>query len=237
MTPVIAIRPQPGCDATVAAAGARDLGVHGFPLFVVRAMPWQPPEAGSLDALLIGSANAFRHGGASLSACLGKPVYAVGRATAEAARTAGFEVAATGNGGLQTMLADLRPEHRRLLRLSGEVRVDLSPPPGVGIVERLVYASEPQPMPAALVEQLRKPAVVLLHSGEAARHFAWLCDRQGIDRSHIALAAIGQRVAAAAGEGWRAKAWSAAPDDAALLALAKELCQTAGSSQEPQDRG
>lgn len=236
MTPVIVIRPQPGCDATVAAARALGLEARGFALFDVRALPWQAPDADSFDALLIGSANALRHGGAGLAACGGKPVYAVGQATADAARAAGFEVVATGKGGLQALLAELRPDHRRLLRLSGEARVDLAPPPEVSIVERLVYASEGQPMPPALAALLQEPAVVLLHSGEAARHFAWQCDRVGIDRRRISLAAIGPRVAAAAGDGWRTVAWAALPADAALLALAGEMCQIAASSQEQQDR-
>ena len=236
MTPVIVIRPQPGCDATVAAARAMGLDARAFPLFAVRALPWSAPDPQSYDALLIGSANAFRHGGENLAACRGKPVYAVGQTTADAARAAGFEVAAVGRGGLQMLFAQLRPEHRRLLRLSAELRVDLAPPPGVTIVERRVYASEPQPPPPELGDLLAASATVLLHSGEAARHFAGLCGRLGIDRSRIALAAIGQRVAAAAGEGWRDAAFAATPDDAALLALAREMCQTPGSSQEPQDR-
>lgn len=79
MIPLIVIRPQPGCDASVAAARARGLDAHGFPLFAVRALDWQPPAPDSFDALLIGSANALRHGGAALAAWRGKPAYAVGR--------------------------------------------------------------------------------------------------------------------------------------------------------------
>ena len=46
MIPLIVIRPQPGCDASVAAARARGLDAHGFPLFAVRALDWQPPAPG-----------------------------------------------------------------------------------------------------------------------------------------------------------------------------------------------
>jgi uroporphyrinogen-III synthase len=225
MIPLIVIRPQPGCDASVAAARARGLDAHGFPLFAVRALDWQPPAPDSFDALLIGSANALRHGGAALAAWRGKPAYAVGRTTADAARAAGLDVIATGHGGLQAMLAGLRPEHTRLLRLAGRERVDLTPPAGTTLAERVLYASEPLPLPPPLAALLAGGAVVALHSGEAARHFAALCTHRGLDRARIALAAIGPRVAAAAGTGWAALAAAPRPDDDALLALAHQMCQ------------
>lgn len=236
MIPAIIIRPQPGCDATVAAARPLGLDARGFPLFAVRPVAWQPPDPATIDALLIGSANALRHGGPATGAYRGKPAYAVGKASAEAARAAGLDVIATGEGGLQAMLGDLRPAHRRLLRLAGEARVELEPPRDVTIAERIVYTSEPLPLPPALEALLRAPAVVVLHSGEAIRHFAALCDAHRIDRAPIALAAIGPRVAEAAGHGWRAVAAPARPNDAALLALAHQMCQTGGGSGIFQDR-
>jgi len=237
MIPIIVIRPQPGCDATVAAAWAQALDARGFPLFIVKPVAWEPPPAESVDALLIGSANALRHGGPGLAAYNGKPAYAVGAATAEAGRIAGLDIVATSNGSLQAVLDDLRTGHRRLLRLAGRERVELSPPPGVTIVERTVYASKPQPLPGALRNLLAKPAVVLLHSAEAARHFAYLCERGGVTRAHLSLAAIGPRVAEAAGQGWRAVAAAASPDDAALLALAREMCQEPAGSVEMARQG
>jgi len=237
MIPAIVIRPQPGCDATVAAAQDLGLDARGFPLFAVSAVAWQAPEPAEIDALLIGSANALRHGEAAIETYRGKPAYAVGKASAEAAGAAGLEVIAAGEGGLQGMLGDLRPEHRRLLRLAGKAHVDLEAPAGVTIVERIVYASDPLPLPPGLAAILREPAVVALHSGEAARHFAALCDANGIDRATISLAAIGPRVAEAAGHGWRAVKAATRPNDAALLALTHEMCQTADGSRILQDKG
>lgn len=225
MIPLVVIRPQPGCDATLASASHAGLPVHGFPLFAVRPVAWSPPEPATIDALLLGSANAIRHAGPALAAYRNKPVYAVGRTTADAGREAGLAVALAGEGGLQAVLGKLQPEHRRLLRLAGNVRTELAAPPGVSLVERIVYASEPLPMPSALAELLRRPAVVMLHSAEAARHFAGLCDSHGIARGNLALAAIGPRVAAAAGEGWKAVACAEKPNDTALLALAEQMCQ------------
>lgn len=225
MKPVIVIRPQPGCDSTVAAARALGLDAHGFPLFEVRPVAWDPPAPDSFDAVVLGSANAPRHAGPALAAYAGKPTYAVGAVTAEVAREARLDVVMTGAGGLKSVLARLTPGHRRLLRLSGRERVALEPPPHVAMQERIVYASEPLPLPPELAALLRAPALVLLHSAEAAHRFAALCDENRIDRSIVALAALGPRVASGAGTGWAALRTAPAPRDAAVLALAQEMCQ------------
>lgn len=226
MMPAIIIRPQPGCDATVAAARAAGLDARGFPLFAVTPVAWQPPPADTVDAVLLGSANAIRHAGSGLAVLRGKPAYAVGQTTATAARNAGLNVIDTGEGGLQPVLSRVRPEHRRLLRLAGRERIVLTPPAGVEMAECVVYASEPQPMPDELATLLHAgPALVLLHSAEAARHFAASSDARGIARGTIALAVIGPRVAQAAGEGWARLECAPRPGDAALLALAARMCQ------------
>lgn len=225
MTRLIVIRPEPGCSATVAAARALGLAAEGWPLFTVEPKDWELPDPAHFDALLIGSANALRHGGPGLAALAALPAYCVGAATAEAARAAGFAVAATGQGGLQPMLGQLAPTHRRLLRLAGRERVELTLPPGVSLTECVVYASNPQPLPAQLEPE---GAVVALHSAEAARHFAAECDHAGLSRACIALATIGPRVTAAAGSGWASVVTADSADDAALLAQARALCQDAG---------
>lgn len=232
MMPVIAIRPQPGCDATVSRLKGMGLDARDYPLFQIRPISWEPLDAESIDALLLGSANAIRYGGTALEAYRGKPAYAVGNKTAEAARDAGLEIAATGTGVLQDLFAWLQPSHQRLLRLAGKQRVELVPPEGVELVERIVYSSDPLPMPQELAEILAKPALVLLHSAEAARHFTSCCEARKIDRSRISLAVIGPRVSEAAGPGWCALRAAADPNEDALLALAEQMCQEA---PEPQD--
>jgi uroporphyrinogen-III synthase len=68
-------------------------------------------------------------------------------------------------------------------------------------------------------------ALVLLHSAATASHFAAECDRLGLPRAGITLAALGPRIAAAAaGQGWVAVHTAARPDEAALMQLAFDLC-------------
>jgi uroporphyrinogen-III synthase len=221
--PIIAIRPEPGCSATVEAGRAAGLAIEGHPLFDVRPLAWEPPPADAIDALLLGSANAIRHGGPGLDAFRAKPVYAGGEATAAAAEAAGFTLATVGQGDLQSLL-DTLAAPLRLLRVSGAEHVPLALSPGIEIETRVAYESAPLPLPAALAGRLRDGAVVLLHSGAAARHFGAECDRRGVPRNTITLAALAPRIAAAAGEGWREVRSAAAPSEAALLALARHMC-------------
>jgi uroporphyrinogen-III synthase len=220
---VLAIRPQPGCDATVVAGRAAGVPVTGCSLFEIGPLPWEPPPPDSIDGLLLGSANAVRHAGKGLALFAGKPVYAVGEATAEAAREAGFPVAETGPGVLQALLDRLAGVQLRLLRLTGAEHVPVSPPPGIEIEVRVAYESVPRALPSELARRL-DGALVLLHSAAAARHFAAECDRIGAARSGISLAALGPRIAAAAGSGWRRVACAEEPREAALLALARDMC-------------
>lgn len=227
--PVIVIRPEPGCTQTVDSGAAIGLDMLGCPLFEIVSRAWSVP-ADKTDGLLIGSANALRYGGPGLEALRTLPVLAVGEATAAAARAAGFTVERTGAGGLQALVDGLAgPRH--LLRLAGEEHVPLRLPPGVVIETRVVYAGEPRSMPSTLADRLGTGAVVLLHSGVAAKHFAAECARLGISRAQIRLAALAPRIAALAGEGWGEVVAAAQPSDGALLALAADLCHVRPSGK------
>lgn len=225
MVPLVIIRPEPGNAASTAAARMLHMDARGFPLFEVVPKSWEAVLPGRYDALLVGSANVFRHGGRGLAALHGLPVYAVGEATAAAARAAGFVLATTGAGAMQALLGELDKGHQRLLRLTGQERVGLALPKSATMDERVVYASQPRALPAELAALLREPAIVALHSAEAAHHLTAECVRCGIRRAPIRLAALSPRIGAAAGEGWGEVAAGARPDDKALLALARQMCQ------------
>lgn len=225
MVPLVVIRPEPGCAASVAAARAAGLDARGFALFEVAAKSWEAVPAAGYDALLAGSANVFRYGGPGLPALSALPVLAVGEATAEAARAAGFAVAATGTGGLQKLLETLPRGCRRLLRLAGDERIALTPPRRVTIDERVVYTTRAVPFPPELAALLRGPAIIALHSADAARHLAAQCVSHGLRRARLRIAALSPRIAAAAGDGWGEVAAAPIPDDKALLALARQMCQ------------
>lgn len=223
--PLALLRPEPGWSASAAAARAAGLEFLGHPLFTGEPLAWEPPE-GAFDALLAGSAAAFRLGGPQLAGLRSLPVHAVGAATADAAREAGFTVARTGTEGVQQLLDEVAGETRRYLRLAGEERVPLAPPPGQSIVEVAVYRMVPQALNAEFAAALAEVRpLVALHSAAAAEHFGAEVDRLGIARGTLFLLALAPRVAKAAGLGWAALHIADAPSEPALLAKAAALCK------------
>jgi uroporphyrinogen-III synthase len=220
---LLALRPQPGLAATLEKARALGLAITGCALSEIRAAAWDCPDPARYDGLLIGSANAILHGGEGLSRLTALPVFAVGEATAAAARAAGFTVAMVGSGGLQGVL-DAIPGPAHLLRIAGEERTVLTPPPGVTFDEVIAYRSVSLPLDPALPVLASGEVLALLHSAATARHFAEECARLGVARGRITLAALGPRIAAAAGEGWQAVHCAASPDEASLMQLAFDLC-------------
>ena len=223
--PLALLRPEPGWSASAAAARAAGLKVLGRPLFAAEAVAWQLP-AGPFDALLAGSGSAFRLGGEGLASLASLPVYAVGDATAEAARAAGFKVARTGEGGLQQLLDGAAGKPLRFLRLAGEARVDLTPRPGQTVTERVVYRMAPVPIGIDFAEEIRRTKpIVALHSAAAAAYFAQELERLGIARGELTVLALGTRIAEIVGPGWAALHIADRPSDAALLAKAASLCK------------
>ena len=212
MKKLILIRPEPGASASVDRAAALGLAAVAMPLFELRAVAWEAPDPLAYDALLVTSASAMRLGGDGLTQLRGLRVVAVGTATASAARAAGFEVAIAGAGGVDTVLSDI-PADARLLHLSGRDFVESGRP-----MDRItVYESVSLPPPDA---DMFAGSVVALHSPRAADAFAATVRR----RASVAVVALSDAVAAKAGHGWLRLVIAAVPTDAALLALAAELC-------------
>ena len=220
--PLIALRPEPGLSSTLNHAKEMGLEVRGFALSRVEAVEWMPPSRAEFDGLLIGSASAFHHGGNALENFTHLPVYAVGKSTAKAAKDIGFKVETVGTGGLQGVLDGLTAP-LRLLRLAGEERIDLAAPHGISITERVVYRVVTQPLPDDAAELLRSGATALLYSAASAAHFAQECERHSLDKSRISLAALGPRIADAAGRGWRAIHVPDRPNEGELLEMLHAL--------------
>ena len=226
MSQAIVIRAEPGLSATLARCEEVGLPALGEPMFAVEPLAWDAPDPIGYDGVLLGSANAIRYGGDQLTALKSLPAYCVGDATADAVRESGFDIATVGGGGLQSLVDGLAGQSLNLLRLAGEKHVALLPAETVHLEQRIVYRSRALPMPGSVSEALALGGVVLLHSAEAAKHFASECDAKCLDRSTIDCALIGPRLADAVGTGWRSVSWPEKPDDDALVAFVRALWQT-----------
>lgn len=217
MRPLVILRPEPGAGQTLANAKARGLETTSIPLFVVEPVSWAIPKVSAFDGLLLTSANAVRMAGADLSALTALPVFAVGEATASAARAGGFDVAKIGDAGVAELIRSL-PSELALLHLCGADRRD----PAAGnhsITPLIVYRSRALPEPCG-VEQIGG-AVVLVHSPRAGARLSELIP----DHEHTAVVAISPAAAEACGSGWETVQVAGSPDDQALLSLAERLCK------------
>jgi len=143
----------------------------------------------------------------------------VGKATADAARRGGFEVAGVGEAGAAALIDQAEAAGvRRALHLAGRERTIAAG----GIVAQVatVYASERR-TPADVARLTGNIALV-----QSARGGAWLgalVDTHAIDRSGIALVAVSPSVAAAAGSGWEQVIVPAAMTSEALIEAAIAL--------------
>jgi uroporphyrinogen-III synthase len=221
---VLILRPQPGADETAERARARGLEPVVAPMFTVRPLPWAAPHADRLEAVLLTSANAARHGGEGLAAFRQLPCYAVGEATALAAAEAGFGHVRTGPADGAAVLQMMeRDGIKRAFHPTAPETSEL-PTTGVELVKVSVYASEATDrLSDVAVAAIHAGAIVLLHSPRAASLFS---DLVGELRGQTRIAAISDATAAAAGAGWSGVAVALEPRDEALLAAADELADT-----------
>jgi uroporphyrinogen-III synthase len=211
---ILVVRPEPGASETVRRARERGLDAFAVPLFEVEPVEWQAPDPTEFDALLLTSANAVRHGGEGLETLKSLPVYAVGAATADAAREAGFTIAQAGSGGVDQLLTSIDPS-LRLLHLCGEDRKKVEAKQAITSI--VVYRSRAIEAPDL---PLADGGIALIHSPRAGRRFAELVTQRGT----MAVVAISPAAAEAAGTGWKSIAAADRPTDDALLALAARLC-------------
>lgn len=227
MIPLVLLRPQPGNDASAARAREMGLAVIQIPLFDVLPADGGPLPAGPFDALLLTSINGVRFGATVMSAFAGLPIYAVGEATAYAARIAGHQKVITGGGDAQSTATMMAADGRRnVLHVAGE---DVRPfdSQGISILRHTVYRSVERD--ADTVRAALKglgPMVVAIHSPRAAVLFASLIPATRRMRIHVV--AISEAAARVCGKGWASVTVSEAPNDTALLHCVETLCIRAG---------
>lgn len=224
---IFAVRPEPGLSATIMMGAEMGVPIVGLPLSQIVPRGWTLPALDEIDGLLIGSANAIRHGGEKLDALAHLPVLAVGEKTAGLARAAGLKVEAVGTGGLQQVIDALAPDHERhLLRLAGLNHVELSLPSWIEVTTRVVYHVEHTDISEETAAMLEQGCTILLHSAGSALHLAYETERLGIDRASITIMALAPRISASVGTGWARVMTAPRPDEPTLLALARDMCQT-----------
>jgi uroporphyrinogen-III synthase len=229
---ILVTRPEPGAAETAARVAALGLTPILAPALVLTPRPFTIPRA---QAVLLTSRAAAR----ALPESPGIPALAVGEATAEAARAAGWRAEAAGGTAedlARLAAARLDPAKGPLLLAVGEgyaldLQADLRRL-GFRVIRRVAYAATPAPaLPEAARAALRSGRVsaMLVHSPRSALCAITLLRAAGFgeEAGGIELLAISRRVAEQAVRAllpfaWRAVRVAARPEEAALLALLGE---------------
>jgi uroporphyrinogen-III synthase len=237
VTPRTVLVTRPAEDAWPLARHIEALGHRALcePLLVIRFLDDTTLDLTGARALAFTSANGVRalvhaHPDAPR---LGLPAFAVGAATAAAARAAGFANVVTGGGDVETLaraiVTELRPGGGTVVHVAGRERagdlVAALAAEGVEARRAVLYAADAvESLSPGTVEALRAGTVddVIIFSPRTARRFVTLLARAGLARAAgcLRLIALSHRVVEAAqGPKFAAVAVAARPDTEALLDL------------------
>lgn len=224
---VLVTRPEPGGSATAAFLRERGYVPVLAPCLTIEPLPATFPSR--CDAIVIASAQALP---GLPHAFHPVPLFAVGDATADRARHAGFQRVHSASGTakeLAALVARTMPHAARLLLPCGEGHsLDLARAlrlAGLKVSRRVVYRSAPAPFlaPAAQAaldaEEIDR---VMIFSPATARRFASLVTSAGLARTlHRAIAVAISPAAAAplARLGFEAIRTAVSPDQDHMLSL------------------
>jgi uroporphyrinogen-III synthase len=227
-TPVWITRAEPGAGETAAAVRALGLGLAPVvePLLEVRTLEVGAADLADIGALAFTSANAVRAFAARWPE-RAWPVFAVGAATARAARDAGFGAVVSAEGDVAALARTIIAT--RSERSEGVVLHAAAAEPAGDLIGALASAGVPArrlalyetvaraPGPAAAA-LLSGEALALLHSPRAAAALRdWMAPR---DACRLTALCLSPAVGAALGEARLARVRAApAPNEAALMAL------------------
>lgn len=229
---VLVTRPKEDADGFTAALAARGHRASIDPMLVVRHLEGPPLDLAGAQALVMTSANGIR-AFAARDADRTLPVYAVGDATARAARAAGFQNVTNASGdvdALATLVARaLDPArgwvlHAAATDLAGDLGGTLTKA-GFDYRREILYETlSATALKAETVAAFRSGAIdaVALFSPRTAATFAGLAVAAGIERTlaTVRAACLSQAVARAVGGlPWAAVAVAARPDQDSLLAV------------------
>jgi uroporphyrinogen-III synthase len=220
---VLILRPEPAAGRTAAKAAALGLDARVHPLFAPQPVDWTPPPAGHFDALLLTSAHGVRLAGPGLAAYRGLPAYAVGEATAQALRDAGFADVVAGAGDGSAIAARVAADgHRRLLHLGGTTVAPMAAD-AIDVTRIAVYSMMSLPSDPSLIADAVAGSVLLVHSPRAGERLAAQVAQDA--RAALRIVAISPAALAACGAGWASGQAAARPVDDEMLALAARLCE------------
>lgn len=232
---VLITRPREDAEALAATLRAQSIEAVIAPLLAINAVADAALDLAGVQALLFTSANGVR-AFARRTRARALPVFAVGDATARAARAAGFARVESASGAVDDLAALVRarldPKRGALLHGAGaDVAGDLAgalATAGFDVRRIVLYrAAKARRLPAAAARALAEGALdaVLFFSPRSAATFVSLARQAGVEPALVRLDALCLSEAAAAAVrevAWRTVAVAARPDQPALLQLVRD---------------
>lgn len=223
---------RPADQAADLAAELADHGIEALaaPMLTVEALTPAAPIPETAQAILVTSGNGAE-GAARLTERRDLPVLAVGEATAEAARAAGFRAVSAASGDAVGLVAHVsercRPADGPLVWVSGAaISTDLTAELGAlgfRVERRVAYRTIlAEALPPAVVQALRERSVegVLFFSPRSAEAFARLIVEADLvaECADVAAYCMSDAIARAASKlAWRAIHVAETPSKAALV--------------------
>lgn len=230
---LLVTRPDEDAASLIAALTALGHEAVAAPLLSIRILPDVKIPDADYRALLVTSANGVRALGAHKARFLSLKVFAVGEASADAVRKAGFAEVEAAEGDVLSLSAlvarRLPPEGGPLLHIAGSIvagdlKGDLEAR-GFSVTRAVLYDAIPvTALPDEAAVQLKTGRIdgVLLYSPRTARTFAGLVQESGVKDSLSGVTAycLSQAVADGLnGLGFAAVRVAAGPDQLSLLRL------------------
>lgn len=214
-------RAEPGASATAGRLVGLGHTPLVAPLLAIRPLPF-PPIPSEIGALAFTSANglAALAGRPELERLRGLPVFAVGDATAEAARALGFVQVRSAAGDVAALSALIGASKADfvgpVLHLAAAERSGELNEAGVPVLTTPVYEALELPLSDVVKAAWAELDAVLVHSPRAARVLARVAAT--LAGSGIAAVCISEAAAAALPAEWGRVEVADAPTEAALLA-------------------
>lgn len=237
---VLVTRPEPGATETTRRLVSLGFETIKLPLQETRAVPMAPGvELSGIVAVAFPSASAIRHApGDLLRQWSDLPCFAVGEATADAARAAGFTHVVAAQGDAQSLggLAIAEAPAGRVAYLCGKVRrplfEDMLKRAGIPVLVLETYDTLTLELDArAISDRLGKSAVdcVLVYSANAAALLAKIVQAKDLQGRFEATTFIcmSERVSEALAGGGRKILVAAEPNETALLKMLREAAGAA----------
>jgi uroporphyrinogen-III synthase len=242
---VLITRAEPEAERLARTLGARGIATMIEPLMAIRFLPQSSeiftPFLTGAQAVLFTSANGAR-GFAATTARRDFRVFAVGDATARAARAAGFETIVSAGGNVEDLaarvIASLKPADGALIHAAGSVTAgDLAGLLGAaGFILRRAVLYEAVPVnrlsdAARLALEHSEIAAAVFFSPRNAATFVRLIAEMRSPCAHVIAVALSAAVANALEPlPWRRVVTAAAPTEAALLEALERSLETERSA-------